>query len=288
MEEEVKEKYKKACSISQEVREYAKSLIKEGIRVVEVAEKIEKKIEELGGKPAFPTNISINEITAHYSPDLGDPTIFKDEDLVKVDIGVHVDGYIWDSAFTVCVNKKTHPLIEVSEKALSEALKLIKPGTKVYEISEVVEKTITENGFNPVRNLCGHGLERFNQHASPTIPNCKNSIQEEIKEGQAIAMEVFVTNGSGWVKESYPTLIYKYKQDKPIRLWEGRKILELAKVKFEKLPFSKRWLIGIISPLKIDLALRQLVEIDALIEYPILKEDSNGLVAQSEETILVE
>ncbi|MEM5843629.1 MAG: type II methionyl aminopeptidase [Candidatus Aenigmatarchaeota archaeon] len=288
MEKEIKEKYKKACSISQEVREYAKSLIKEGEKVLEVAEKIERKIEELGGKPAFPVNISINEISAHYSPDSNDITVIKNNDLVKIDIGIHIDGYIWDSAFTVCVNEKTHPLIEVSEKALREALKLIKPGTKVCEISEVVETVITENGFNPVRNLCGHGLERFNQHAHPTIPNGKNSIKEEIKEGQAIAMEVFVTNGSGWVKESFPTLIYKYKQDKPTRLLEGRRILELAKTKFEKLPFARRWLRGIISPLKIDLALRQLVEVDALIEYPILKEETNGLVAQSEETVLVE
>ncbi|MFH8086271.1 MAG: type II methionyl aminopeptidase [Candidatus Aenigmatarchaeota archaeon] len=288
MEKEVKEKYKKAYSISKEVREYARSLIKEGAKVLDIAEKIEKKIEELGAKPAFPVNISINEITAHYSPDINDTTFLKNNDLVKVDIGVHIDGYIWDSAFTVCVNEKTHPLIEVSEKTLNEALKLIRPGAKIYEISEVVENIITENGFNPVRNLCGHGLERFNQHASPTIPNGKNSIREEIKEGQTIAMEVFVTNGCGWVKESYPTLIYKYKQDKPTRLFEGRKILELAKIKFEKLPFSKRWLIGLINPLKIDLALKQLIEVDALIEYPILKEETNGLVAQSEETIIVE
>ncbi|MCS7105901.1 MAG: type II methionyl aminopeptidase [Candidatus Aenigmarchaeota archaeon] len=288
MEKEIRGSYKKACSISREVREYAKGLIKEGEKVLEIAEKIEKKIEELGGEPAFPVNISINEITAHYSPDINDTTIIKNKDLVKVDIGVHVDGYIWDSAFTVCVNEKTHPLIEVSRKALDEALKLIKPGTKVYEISEVVENIITENGFNPVRNLCGHGLERFNQHASPTIPNGKNSIQDEIKEGQVVAMEVFVTNGCGWVKESFPVLIYKYNQDKSTRLPEGRKILELAKTKFKKLPFSRRWLAGTISPLKIDLALKQLVEIDALIEYPVLKEITGGLVAQSEETVIVE
>lgn len=288
MEEEIREKYKKACLISQEVRSYAKELLKENSKVLEIAEKIEKKIEELGGRPAFPVNISINEITAHYSPDINDKTIIKNNDLVKVDIGVHVDGYIWDSAFTVCINEKTHPLIETSEKALKEALKMIKPGIKVFEISEIVENIITENGFNPVRNLCGHGLERFNQHAHPSIPNGKNSIKDEIKEGQAIAMEVFVTNGSGWVKESYPALIYKYNQDKPVRLWEGRKILEFSKTKFEKLPFSKRWLVGLINPLKIELAVKQLLDVEALIEFPILKEETNGLVAQAEETVIVE
>jgi len=288
MEDEIREKYKKACSISEEVRKYAKSLIKEGVKILELAEKIEKKIEELGGRPAFPVNISINEIAAHYSPYIDDSRVINVDDLVKVDIGIHVDGYIWDSAFTVCISERNHPLIETSEKALKEALKLIKPGVKICEISEVVENMIVENGFNPVRNLCGHGLERFNQHAPPSIPNGKNSIKDEIKEGQVIAMEVFVTNGSGWVKESYPTLIYKYKQDRPVRLLEGRKILELAKTKFEKLPFSKRWLVGLISPIKIDLALKQLVEVNALVEYPVLKEETNGLVAQTEATILVE
>lgn len=287
MEEHIKEKYKKACFISEKVREYAKGLLKENSKVLEIAEKIEKKIEELGGKPAFPVNVSINEITAHYSPDINDQTVIKNNDLVKVDFGVHVDGYIWDSAFTVCINEKSHPLIEISEKALKEALKMIKPNIRVFEISEVVENIVVENGFNPVRNLCGHGLERFNQHASPSIPNGKNSIQEEIKEGQVIAMEVFVTNGSGWVKESYPALIFKYKQDKPVRLFEARKILELSKTKFEKLPFSKRWLLGLFNPLIIDLSIKQLLDTEALIEYPVLKEETNGLVAQTEETIIV-
>jgi methionyl aminopeptidase len=178
-------------------------------------------------------------------------------------------------------------LIEASEKALKEALKLIKPGTKIFEISEVVEKTIAEFGFNPIRNLCGHGLQQYNQHAPPTIPNGKNNIREELKEGQVIAMEVFSTNGIGLVKESSPTLIYKFLQDRPTRLWEARKILEKSKEEFDKLPFAKRWLTKVATGVKLDLALKQLVEIGALAEYPILKEESNGLVAQTEETVIV-
>jgi len=287
MEKEILENYEKAKSVSDEIIEFARKLIKKDKKVLDIAEKIEKKIEELKARPAFPVNISINEIAAHYTPDINDNLTLEQNDLVKIDVGVHVNGYIWDRAFTVCVGEKDHPLIGISEKALAEALKLIKPGTKVYEISEVVEETIKNEKFNPIHNLCGHGLAQFNQHTTPTIPNGKNSIQEEIKEDQVIAMEVFTTNGSGLVKESYPILIYKFRQDKPTRLWEAKEILEASKIKFNSLPFAKRWLIDITTPLKIDLALKQLSEIDALISYPVLKEETNGLVAQTEETVIV-
>jgi len=286
MEKEELENYQKAKEISDEVMKYAKSLKFENAKALEIAETIENLILQNKGKPAWPVNISINEIAAHYTPDINDTTVLKHGDLVKVDVGVQVNGYIWDRAFTVCIGEKTHPLIEASEKALKEALKLIKVGTKIYEISEVVENVVTQSGFNPVRNLCGHRLEQFNQHAHPSIPNSKNNIQEKLEENWAVAMEVFTTNGSGWVVDSRPILIYRYFQDKPVRLWESRKILELAKTEFDELPFAKRWIKGI-SPLKFDMALNQLVQVDALYTYPPLKEESNGLVAVTEETVIV-
>jgi len=287
VEKEVSEWYKKAFSISEKVIDYAKTLLVENSNVFWLAEKIEQKVIELGGELAFPVNICVNEIAAHYSPPLGDTLTLKKGDLVKIDLGIHVNGYICDRAFTVCVGEKSHPLIEVAEDTLKKVLQLIKPGKKVFEISEQVEKFITSKGFNPVRNLSGHGLERFTLHAHPTIPNGRNTIQDEIKEGQVIAMEVFVTNGVGLVKESGSTLIYQYKQDKPVRYEESRKILSLAKEKFNTLPFAKRWIRNI-PKLKLDLALRELVEVGALIEHPVLKEVSNGLVAQAEETVIVE
>jgi methionyl aminopeptidase len=286
MEKEEQESYQKAMKISDEVMKYAKSLKFENAKILDIAETIEKLILQNKGKPAWPVNISINEIAAHYTPDVNDTIVLKEDDLVKIDIGVQVNGYVWDRAFTICVGKNTHPLIEASQKGLQEALKLIKAGTKVCEISEVVENTVTELGFNPIRNLSGHRLEQYEQHAHPSIPNGKNTIQEELKEGWAMAMEVFVTNGAGWVTDSRPVGIYRYSQDKPVRLWEARKILEMSKKEFDKLPFSKRWIKGI-SPFKIDLALRDLADIEALSIYPPLKEQTNGLVAVTEETVIV-
>lgn len=291
MEKEVLEKYEKAKSISDSLVLFTKPLLKENTLVFDMAEKIEKKIKELGGGPAFPVNVSINENAAHYTPDINDSLRFKENDLVKIDIGVHVDGYIWDRAFTVCVGRKTHPLIEAAEQGLKEAMKAIQPGAKIFEISEVVESTLEQLGFNPIRNLCGHGLDRYNQHAHFSIPNGRNNIQDEIKPNQALAMEVFATDGAGWVKDSKPVLIFGYVQDRPVRLWEGRRILKAAKTDFNKLPFAKRWLTKLgppISQLKIDMALKQLLDVGAIREYPLLKEESGGLVAQAEETIILQ
>ena len=285
MEDEFKF-YEKAKEISDKVVEFSKKIIKEGLSIRELAESIEKKIEELGGRPAFPTNVCINDIAAHYSPDIDDETRITSDDLVKVDIGVHFNGYIWDRAFTVCLSKKYNSLIKASEKALKEAIKLIKPGVKVFQISEVVEETLKELGFNPIRNLCGHGLQRFILHAKPTIPNGRNNIQDEIREKQVIAMEVFSTDGGGWVKESDVALIYSFKEDKPVRMWEARKILSKAKEEFNCLPFAKRWLKEF-PKAKVEIALRQLVEVGALKSYPVLREVTGGRVAQTEETILV-
>jgi len=287
MEEEARKNYLKAKEISDKVMEFAKSAVLNEKKILTIADNIENEIIKLGARLAFPVNISINHDAAHYTPDINDSTVVKDDDLVKIDFGVQVEGYIWDRAFTVCIGKKTHPIIEASEKALQEALKIIKSGVKICDISAVVEDTVKSFGFNPIHNLCGHGLEQYVQHAEPSIPNGKNNIKSEIPAGKAIAMEVFATDGVGMVKESYPILIYKFNDVKPVRMVEARKILEMSVEEFEMLPFAKRWLAKISTPMKIEFALKQLMDANALDGYPILREESGGLVAQTEETVLL-
>jgi len=287
MEPEELKNYKKSEEISDSVLIFAKKFVKESTKILDLAEKIEGRIRELGGGVAFPVNISINENAAHYTPDIDDPIVLREGDLVKVDFGVHIDGYIWDRAFSVLIGEEKSDLIVAAEKAVENAVKMINSGIKVFEISEVIENTVSEFGLKPIYNLSGHGLERFVQHADPSIPNSKNKIQYEIKEGQAIAIEVFTTNGIGLVKESGQFLIYIYVQDRPIRLWEGRKILDKARTEFSGLPFAKRWITDVATGAKLDLALRQLVEMNALRPYPVLKEESNAVIAQAEETVIV-
>lgn len=287
MEKEIIEKYKSAGKIHQEAKKLARRLLHDGVKVLDIAEKIENMIKERGAGIAFPVNVSINDIAAHYTPDIDDNLTLHEGDLVKIDIGVHVDGYIADSAFSVCIGERSHPLIQAAEDALNEVIKTIRPGVTVGELSGLIEEVVRSHGVNPIRNLAGHSLERYVQHGDLSIPNGRTSSTKEIKEGTAIGMEVFTTNGEGLVKESSPTLIYMFLQPKPLRLKESRRIMGLIEENFKTLPFARRWLKNIGTRAQLQLALKELISRGVIREYPPLREKSHAPVAQAEETILV-
>jgi methionyl aminopeptidase len=276
--------FKKSERIAEKVVKFSKKLVKNGEKIVSIASSIEEKILKLGGKPAWPVNICINEIAAHYTPFKNEETKISENDFVKVDIGIHVNGYISDNAFTICLTDPKNELITAAEKALLEGTKVVKSGVKIKEISEAIYSTLESLNVKPVINLCGHSIERYSQHGGISIPNVLNNIEKELKTGQIVALEVFTTSGSGWVEESSPANIFQFRERKPVRMNEARKILELAEREFEKLPFAKRWLE--IPEGKVDLAISQLIDVGAIKPYPPLKE-SHGKVAVAEKTILV-
>jgi len=288
MEKEVLDNYLKAGKINQEAKKLARKELKPGVKALDLAEKIEKLIKEKGAGIAFPVNISINDIAAHYTPDINDTLTFKEGDLVKVDIGTHVDGFIGDSAFSVKLGENSHPLIEASKDALEQFIKEIKPGKTVGEMSKLVDEVVTSHSFNPIRNLAGHSVEQYLQHGGLSIPNGHIPSNEEIREDQVLGMEVFTTDGEGSVKESSPTLIYMFLQPKPVRLNESRKIIQLIVDEYKTLPFARRWLKDIGSPIRLHLALKELVDRGVLREYPPLREKSFKPIAQTEETIIVQ
>ena len=135
--------------------------------------------------------------------------------------------------------------------------------------------------------MCIRDRDRYVFHGSPNIPNIKNDLQWRFKEGDVIALEPFVAETNGYVKDSSTVEIYRYLQDKPVRLPEARKILAMAREEFHGLPFAKRWLYRHFSPVRIALALRQLESVGAIETYPVLKEKEGRRVAQSEHTIIV-
>jgi len=286
MEKEILDKYLKAGKIAAKVLEYGCSLVKKDALVVDIAEKIDKKILELKAKPAFPVNISINDMAAHCHPAINDKTTIKEEDYVKIDVGVHVDGYIGDTAKTIRIAGKDD-LIICSEKMLENAIKIIKTGTTVGEIGETIENTAKEFGFNPIRNLTGHSLGKHDVHAGLTIPNIKNESKYQLREDEVIAIEPFCTAGNGLVKDSGKALIFRWINDRPTRLMEARKILEMARERFDRLPFAKRWIQKGFSPLKVELSLKELEAVNALYGYKPLREVSGKPVAQAEHTLIV-
>jgi len=287
MEEEIElvlDKYRSAGRILAEVREEAVERIKEGVALLEVAEFVENSIREKGAQPAFPCNISRDEEAAHATPSIDDKTVFS-KDIVKLDIGTHIDGYIGDSAVTVDLSGNNEGLVKASEAALNEAIKIIRAGISTIEIGEVIENTIREHGYKPIVNLSGHGLLRYNSHAPPAIPNVKYEHGVILRENDVIAIEPFVTDATaaGKVVESGNAEIYSLIKAKPVRLREGKKLLEEIK-KYQGLPFAKRWL----PRERLDLALRTLENTKGVLrDYPVLREEGNGLVSQAEHTVIV-
>lgn len=276
----------KAGKIAKEVREWIKPQIKKGDKLLEIAEKIESKIEELGGFSAFPTNLSINEQAAHYTPKHNDESVAFG--LLKVDFGVQVDGWIADQAFSLDLedsdeNKK---LIEASKKALENIEKNINSNLSIGQAGKIIQDTIQDLGFNPIANLSGHSLEQFDLHAGVTIPNINNSSPKQFGEG-LYAVEPFATNGNGIVHDGAKGNIYLWTIDKMPRSPFARETLEFIKDNFGNLPFAGRWVVKEIGS-KAILGLRQLEMEGILHHYPILTEEKGKLVSQAEHTFLVE
>lgn len=283
MEKEVLEKYMLAGRIAAQVREESKNFVVPGASLMDIAEKIESSIKEKGGLPAFPVNLSMNDEAAHYTPVPADGRKICKDDVVKVDIGVHVDGYIGDTAYTACFDDKYSKLVKAAEEALEKAVPLCVPGAAVDEISGVIEDTIKSFGYLPVANLTGHGLEQWEGHAEPTIHNTRVKYDYRLKEDEVIAIEPFATTGAGLIKDSEPSVIFALLGKKPSRSPESRRIMN-EMTTFHGMPFAERWL-G--SSFATRLALRELRKSGALYEYPVLKEVKKGMVSQAEHTVIV-
>jgi len=285
MEKEVLEKYRKAGSICASVRKDLEKVLKPGMKILDIADRVDAKIEKLGGKPAFPVNISINEIAAHYTPTFFDAIVIEESDLVKIDVGVHVDGYIGDMAFTYCSEKSD--LVKANKKILKEGIKAIRPGILVSDLGGIIEEAAKAEGVGLIVNLTGHGLDRYVFHGQPSIPNVKNVMDVPLEEGSVVALEPFACRNNRMIKESGVTEIYRYLQRRPVRLPEARKILDLAENEYKSLPFAKRWLVKQFSPIKVAMSLRQLEQVMALETYPILREVDRKPCSQAEHTIIV-
>lgn len=281
-----KEKASKAWEIASQVKKWIEMQIKKGVPLLEIAEKIENKIVELKGKPAFPVNLSINEIAAHCTPSYDDKTLAHG--LLKVDFGVHIDGWIFDTAFSVDLenSEENKKLIEASEKALENAIKFCKKDVSVGEIGKHIQETIESFGYSPVINLSGHEMDHYKLHAGLVIPNINNGSNETISEG-LYAIEPFATNGNGKVHDGRPSGIYMLVDERNVRNPEARKILGFIIENYKTLPFCSRWLVKEFGT-KALFALKQLEANGNLHHFAQLVEKSGSKVSQAEDTIIVD
>jgi methionyl aminopeptidase len=281
LESEQYEKCREAGEILAQVRDEAAERVEVGTGYLEISEWVEDRIRELGGEPGFPVNVSVDEEAAHGAAAPDDDREIGEE-MVKLDIGVHIDGWLADTAVTVDFTG-TDDLVDASAAALDAALELVEPGVETGEIGAAIEEQIDGYGYNPVVNLTGHGLGHYDQHTAPNIPNRAVSQSVELEAGDVVAIEPFATDGGGKVREGSQEEIFMLEREGSVRDRSARQALDQITEEFRTLPFARRWL----DVRRADMALRRLKRSDILHGYPVLKEEEGCLVSQKEHTVIV-
>ncbi|MFB6111066.1 MAG: type II methionyl aminopeptidase [Halobacteriaceae archaeon] len=281
LDETAVEKYREAGEVLVEVLTAAAERVEPGVTHLSVAEAAEERIADLGAAPAFPVNISVDEEASHASPGAGDDTTFGEE-MVCLDVGVHVDGYIADAAVTVDMTGNRE-LVEAAEEALAVAVDTVEPGVHTGEIGAEIGSVIDAYGYNPVVNLTGHGLAEYDAHTEPNVPNRAVETGVELRPGDVLAIEPFATTGGGKVSEGSDVEIYSVDDPGRVRDRRARDLLETLQADYGELPFAARWLDGG----RTEMSLRRLERGGHVRSYPVLKEADGELVSQAEHTLIV-
>ncbi len=279
------ESYRKAGKIAKQVCDFARLFVKQGMPLIEIADNIDEKIKELGAEPAFPVNLSLNEVAAHYTPSTDDKTIA--EGLLKIDLGVCVNGYIADTAFSLDLTeeKKFEEMIKLNEEALNNAISKLNVNSKIKDVGKAIQEVVKNSHFSVIKNLSGHSLGKNKIHAGLIIPNYENENNTELKN-MAFAIEPFLTAGSGEVYEGKESEIFILKKDRPVRDPQERELLKFIKENYSTRPFCKRWLEK--KNLKnLGFHLKNLTKQGILYNFPVLIEKSKSPVSQAEHTILI-
>jgi methionyl aminopeptidase len=279
------DKYRQAGRIASEARQRAVAAVKPGVRYVDVLDDIEAYIRAQGADLAFPAQVSVNYVAAHDCCGPEDTRTFKAGDVCKVDLGVHVDGCIADTAATADLG--AHPdLLEASRQALEAAIALVRHGTRTRDIGATIEATMRRLGHKPVSNLTGHGIAPFTIHCSPAIPNVPDMQDATLKEGMMICIEPFATTGRGTVVEGGKAEVFGAR-----RKLKGPKHVDSAVVDQiaarRGLPFCRREIARAHGVEHAERSLRDLLRAGVIFEYPPLVERGEAIVAQFEHTMHV-
>src|SRR5512136_103931 len=281
MKDEVLDTYLEAGKIASRILSRSLPLVRAGAPFLGVVEEVEALVTGEGAGLAFPLNLSLNEAAAHDTASEGDDRIFRAGDVVKMDLGVHLEGYIADTAGTVDLGENA-PLLRASRAALEKAIALVRPGVSTGELGAAIQAEIEALGFRPVANLTGHGLGRYEIHTPPTVPNIRVSGGAVLKEGMVFAIEPFASTGTGFVSDGPRVQIFQQVLERPARLPAAKRILEQVKDR-HGLPFARRWLTGE----RLEISLAGLVRSGQLHAYPVLRDVPGSLVSQAEHTVIV-
>ena len=282
------EALRKAGKIASEVRDTTLAEIKPGMKVEYICDIVNQRVKELGGKMAFPCNVDIDHVAAHYCSPLNDKTVIPERSLVKLDVGVHVDGYIADTAKTVCFDPDLMYLVEAAQAGLNAAINTIRPGIRANEVGAAIEEAIKRHGARPISNLTGHKLARYVVHAGQSIPNVDGLDKHMINEGDVYAIEPFAVppNADGKVMDGPPSNIYrmlKKRNDKGT----AKKMMQYIQKEHRTLPFASRWVMRKFNTPKGAAAFQELLQSKVIMSYPQLIERTRAKVAQAEHSVII-
>ena len=286
MDPEAWEKLQLAGKAGADALKLGVGLAKEGARLLDIAETVEARVRQLGAKPAFPVNICINEVAAHYSPTHDDPLVLGRGQVVKIDLGAHVDGYVADIARTVEIaTNNWSELIKASEVALETAIDTVRPNVPTRMIGSAVERTIESYGFRPVMNLTGHSIDRYVLHAGKSIPNVGDRTSDVLAKGDVVAIEPFSSAGAGKVEGRKPSNIYRLLRARDMKNESVNRMVKFIEESYRGLPFAERWCYRVDK--KAPAILKKLQRAGLVTSYKQLVDIGNGMVAQTEHTMLV-
>lgn len=285
MDDYALECHRRAGKIASGCREWARENIRPGVQVRTILETVEAKIREQGAAPAFPAQSSRNYVAAHYCSSPTDEMTYEVGDCVKVDIGVHVDGYIADTACSIDLSEdgRWTPLIQASADALAAAIATVGDGVTVGEVGASIERTILGAGFEPVRNLTGHGLARWKVHTSPQIPNYGERGGGKLKVGTVFAIEPFASTGRGYIRERGKAEVFM--MVRPPRKAKGldRDVLNAIQ-SWRGLPIARRYFLDFDAEI-VDDTIGKLARQGSLMRYPPLVEEEGIMVTQTEHSM---
>jgi len=301
--------YREAAEIHRQVRQWAQGWIKPGMGLTEIAEGIEDSVRALTGHwgleegdariagMGFPTGLSINHCAAHYTPNAGNKMVLQQGDVIKVDFGVHVNGRIVDSAFTLAFEPQFDSLLEAVKAATNAGVKeagidvrVGEIGGVIQEVMESYEVTIGGQTFpvKPIRNLNGHTIEHYSIHGSKSVPIVKSNDTTKMEEGDIFAIETFGSTGNGYVRDDLEVSHYAKRNDAPkvgLSLSSAKQLLNVINKNFDTLPFCRRYL-DRLGQQKYLLGLNNLVSHGIVEAYPPLVDKKGSYTAQFEHVSL--
>ncbi|MDG6989275.1 MAG: type II methionyl aminopeptidase [Nitrososphaerota archaeon] len=286
----VPEEYRKSGQITNQVKAVVRSAVKPGVGLLEICDLVKTEVESRGGSLAFPTGVGVNEMTAHYAPQNGDATTVREGDLVKVDFGVHIDGYVTDTSVSVTFNPEYNLLLEATERSLEAAVATARREPRTGEIGREIHREAARFGFKTIENLTGHTVDRWVVHAGKSIPNLYMPGMQSLKKGDVFAIEPFLTLGSaaGYVVDGDSRTIFSIVARKKTGVPELDGFADRVWAERKTLPFTPRWYAEEYGSRRLPEIIDRLVAKRIAKAYPVLVEASGSPVAQFEHTMALD